>query len=224
MSARSYQQYCGLAAALDVLGERWTLLVLRELSLGPKRYRDLLDGLPGIGTNLLATRLRTLEQADVIRRTTLPPPAGVQVYELTQRGEQLRPALEGLAVWGLELLGGEVGDARMRPAWAGLCMRAGAPADAAARLAGPVAFEVAGEVFHVAAGDEGLVVRDGPSPVPPAARVRAALPDYLALATRAVAPSQAAARGEVEIEGDAAALDRLMEDFHLPVGPLPATR
>lgn len=217
MSARSYQQYCGLAAALDVLGERWTMLVLRELALGPKRYRDLVDALPGIGTNLLATRLKTLEEADVIRKATLPPPAGVQVYELTARGEQLRPALEGLALWGLQLLPDEIGERRMRPAWAASCMRAGAPAGTAQRLRGETfAFAVAGEEFHIAADGDEVVVRDGPAPVAPVVRVTSDLPTYLALATRAMTPRDAVAAGGATLDGDVARLDALLEDVHLP--------
>ena len=217
MSARSYQQYCGLAAALDVLGERWTMLVLRELALGPKRYRDLVDALPGIGTNLLATRLKTLEESAVIRKATLPPPAGVQVYELTARGEQLRPALEGLALWGLQLLPDEVGERKMRPAWAASCMRAGAPAGAAQRLRGKTfAFDVAGEEFHIATDGDDIVVRDGPPPVAPVVRVTSDLPTYLALATRGVTPAAAAGTSRLEVEGDITALDRLLADVHLP--------
>ncbi|MBJ7521959.1 MAG: transcriptional regulator [Solirubrobacteraceae bacterium] len=217
MSARSYEQYCGLAAALDVLGERWTMLVLRELALGPKRYRDLIDALPGIGTNLLATRLKTLEEAGVLRKATLPPPAGVQVYELTARGEQLRPALEGLALWGLQLLPDEVGERKMRPAWAASCMRAGAPVDAAQRLRGDAfAFDVAGEEFHIAADGDEIVVRDGPPPVAPIVRVTSDLPTYLALATRAITPAVAASTARLEVEGDVEALERLLADVHLP--------
>lgn len=217
MSARSYQQYCGLAAALDVLGERWTLLVLRELTLGPKRYRDLVDALPGIGTNLLAARLKTLEEAAVIRKATLPPPAAVQVYELAERGEQLRPALEGLALWGLQLLPDEIGERKMRPAWAAACMRAGAPADAAQRLRGETfAFDVAGEAFHIAAEGDDIVVRDGPPPVAPSVRVTSDLPTYLALATRAITPRDAVVAGGATLDGDVARLDALLADVHLP--------
>lgn len=216
MSARSYQQYCGLAVALDVLGERWTMLVLRELALGPKRYRDLIDALPGIGTNLLATRLKTLEAADVIRRTTLPPPAGVHVYELTARGDQLRPAIEGLALWGLQLLPEEIGDRAIRPAWAAGCMRAGAPPGAAQRLRGTYAFEVQGEEFHVAADGDELVVRDGPPPTAPDVRMTSDLPTYLALATRTITPQDAIAAGGLQLEGDPARFDALLADFHLP--------
>ena len=82
---RTYGQYCGLAQALDLVGERWALLVVRELVLGPKRFTDLLDGLPGIN-NILATRLRQLERAGVVARNRLPPPAASSVYELTEYG------------------------------------------------------------------------------------------------------------------------------------------
>src|SRR5438876_946675 len=81
--AKHYDQYCPVAHALDVVGDRWALLVVRELTKGPKRYTDLAEGLPGIGTNILAARLRDLETAGVITKKMLPPPAASRVYELT---------------------------------------------------------------------------------------------------------------------------------------------
>jgi DNA-binding HxlR family transcriptional regulator len=99
---RSYGQYCALAKALDVIGDRWTLLVVRELALrGPSRYTDLRDGLPGIATNLLADRLRTLEHAGVVTREQAPPPVATTLFTLTQRGEALRPVLHELGRWGI---------------------------------------------------------------------------------------------------------------------------
>src|SRR5215217_7201539 len=117
MSRRSYRQYCAMARALDVLGERWTLLIVRELLTGPKRFKDLLGGLPGIGTNLLAGRLKELEGEGLLRRTTLPPPAGSAVYELTGRGRDLEPVLMGLARWGVDLLGEPRPGEAFKPAW-----------------------------------------------------------------------------------------------------------
>lgn len=105
MAKRSYDEYCGLAVALDLLGERWTMLIVRELLMGPKRFTDLLGGLPGIGTGLLTQRLRELEEAEVIERAVLPPPAASTVYQLTADGEMLRPTLLGLTRWGLRRLG-----------------------------------------------------------------------------------------------------------------------
>jgi DNA-binding HxlR family transcriptional regulator len=85
-AVKSYGQWCSVAKALDVVGERWSLLLVRELFDGPKRYVDLLDGSPGISTDVLAARLRDLEEAGVVQRRTLPPPAASKVYELTDRG------------------------------------------------------------------------------------------------------------------------------------------
>src|SRR5437763_5559273 len=102
---RSYGEYCSLAKSLDVIGNRWTLLIVRELLFrGPSRYTDLRAGLPGIATNLLADRLRELEQAGVIARREAPPPIATTLFELTERGERLAPAMRELARWGLELM------------------------------------------------------------------------------------------------------------------------
>src|SRR5919106_2897508 len=108
---RGYGQYCAVASALDVVGERWTLLIVRDLFLGPKRYTDLRTGLPGIATDLLTARLRTLESAGLVRRRTLPRPAPATVYELTERGRLLGPVLRGLAQVGFTLLHEVPGDA-----------------------------------------------------------------------------------------------------------------
>lgn len=101
MTERSYSQYCGLAGALDLVGERWTLLIVRELMSGPKRYTDLADGLPGIGTSLLAKRLAKLENGGVIERRLLPPPTAATVYDLAPAGHELAAALVPLITWGL---------------------------------------------------------------------------------------------------------------------------
>jgi DNA-binding HxlR family transcriptional regulator len=94
-----------MAHALDLVGERWSLLVIRELMHGPKRYTDLVDALPGIGTNMLALRLRDLEANGIVARRTLPPPAASRIYELTDYGRDLRPAMRELALWGARSLG-----------------------------------------------------------------------------------------------------------------------
>jgi DNA-binding HxlR family transcriptional regulator len=97
---RTYGDRCGIARTLDIVGERWALLVVRELLLGPKRFTDLRAGLPNVGADMLSQRLRELEQAGVVRRRTLPPPAASRVYELTDRGRDLEPAILELARWG----------------------------------------------------------------------------------------------------------------------------
>src|SRR5580692_12706806 len=99
---RSYGEYCALAKTLDVVGDRWTLLVIRELAIrGACRYTDLRNGLPGIATNLLAERLRDLEQAGVVVREDAPPPIATNVFRLTPRGEELGPVLDALGRWGI---------------------------------------------------------------------------------------------------------------------------
>jgi DNA-binding HxlR family transcriptional regulator len=97
---RSYDDPCGIARALDLVGERWALLVVRELLLGPKRFTDLRAGLPHVGPDVLSQRLRELEQAGVLRRRTLAPPAASKVYELTPRGAGLEPVILALGRWG----------------------------------------------------------------------------------------------------------------------------
>src|ERR687896_1712982 len=100
MSEHRYQQYCALARALDVVGNRWTLLIVRELRPGPRRFTDLVDGLPGISRKLLTERLRDLERDGIITRRDLPPPAARQVYELTEDGRDLATAMAPLMAWG----------------------------------------------------------------------------------------------------------------------------
>ncbi len=115
---RSYREYCSLAKALDVVGERWTLLIVRELALrGACRYTDLRNGLPGIASNLLADRLRELEKAGVISREDAPPPIATTLFRLTPRGEQLRPVLDDLMRWGLPLMSEQTADDAVRSHW-----------------------------------------------------------------------------------------------------------
>jgi DNA-binding HxlR family transcriptional regulator len=115
--ARRYDRYCPMAHALDLVGERWALLVVLELMHGPKRYSDLADGLSGIGTNILAARLRRLEACGVVARRTLPPPAASRVYELTEYGRALRPAMRELALWGARSLGPPTAEDELFDGW-----------------------------------------------------------------------------------------------------------
>jgi DNA-binding HxlR family transcriptional regulator len=114
---KRYEQYCPVAHALDVVGDRWALLVVRELTEGPQRYTDLADGLPGIGTNILAARLRDLEAAGVVTKRTLPPPAASRVYELTDYGLELKPVIRELALWGARSLGPPTTEDELFPGW-----------------------------------------------------------------------------------------------------------
>ncbi|HEX4189744.1 MAG TPA: helix-turn-helix domain-containing protein [Marmoricola sp.] len=114
MSNKSYDQYCGIAAALDVVGDRWTILILRELSFGPQRFTDLRAGLPGIASNLLSERLRSLEEDGLVHQQELPAPAARMVYALTAEGRRIHPVLRSLAAFGLPFLDEPV-DGRVRP-------------------------------------------------------------------------------------------------------------
>ncbi len=114
---KRYDQYCPVAHALDLIGERWAFLIVRELMKGPRRYTDLAEHLPGIGTNILASRLRDLEGSGIVTKRTLPPPAASRVYELTEYGRALRPAMRELAMWGARSLGPPAGDEELFPGW-----------------------------------------------------------------------------------------------------------
>jgi DNA-binding HxlR family transcriptional regulator len=114
---KRYDQYCPVAHALDLVGERWALLIVRELIHGPKRYTDLAEHLPGIGTNILAARLRSLEDFGIVSKRTLPPPAASKVYELTEYGYGLRAAMRELALWGARSLGPPSDEEDLYPGW-----------------------------------------------------------------------------------------------------------
>jgi DNA-binding HxlR family transcriptional regulator len=211
---RSYAQNCGLARSLDLLGERWTLLIIRELARGPKRYGDLLAALEGIGTNLLAARLRSLQEAGVVEHVTLPAPAAVAAYALTPHGRTLEPILEDLALWGLPLVDARDPGGRTRAAWVAMAMRrqlerAGTPAPD-----GLYAFEIGDERFWLRVAGGRSELRDGAAPFTPDALMTAALEPFLRIA--------AGDRGldggdDVQVEGDAARLGELLETFRLPV-------
>jgi DNA-binding HxlR family transcriptional regulator len=115
--SRGYDQYCPIAHALGLVGERWSLLLVRELLHGPLRYTDLAARLPGCSTNMLAARLRALEEGGVIERDRLPPPAAAQVYRLTPYGDRLRPVMQALALWGARSLGPPTADFCPEPGW-----------------------------------------------------------------------------------------------------------
>src|SRR6185437_14124853 len=121
---RSYHEYCSVAKALDVVGERWTLLIVRELlTRGACRYTDLRAGLPGIATNLLATRLRELEEAGIVEREDAPPPVATTLFRLTPRGLALRPVLDALGRWGVPLMREAGEQDEFRAKWLALPVR-----------------------------------------------------------------------------------------------------
>jgi DNA-binding HxlR family transcriptional regulator/putative sterol carrier protein len=224
MSKRSYNQYCAVARALDLVGERWTLLVVRELLTGPKRFKDLLEGLPGIGTNLLTTRLKDLERYRVVHRVTLPPPAASKVYELTELGRSLEPVIATLGRWGLEFLGAPDQEDDLRPAWAMVAMRSALKQEAARGLQATYEFHIDEEAFHLRVTDGEVEALQGPA-VDPDLVLTGATQDFLALTAGQVEPAEVLDSGEIRLEGDQETLARCLEVLGLPLmlkAPLPA--
>lgn len=166
MERRSYGQYCPLALALDTIGERWTLLVVRELMFGPRRFTDLLRSLPGIGTNLLSKRLHDLEEGGIVAKRELPPPAASAVYELDARGLALLPAVQALAEWGMaslprDLEGRYLGVA---PTMGYMKMAFLAQGDSAAAKRLTCELRAGAEVFHAKVVDHRLQLAVGELP------------------------------------------------------------
>ena len=197
---RNYGQYCGLAAALDILGERWTLLIVRELLTGPCRYNELLANLPGIGTNLLADRLKFLTEVNVIRQRPQDG-AKTRMYELTEQGESLRAAVLDLARWGLGMLGAPEAEEFVRPRWRVLAVEA--MIDSA--QAGPdeqYEFRLDDEAFHIDVKDGKVKVRHGKAPVEPALVVRTDAVTFVEIGAGRLNPLEATLTRRVVMDGD----------------------
>jgi DNA-binding HxlR family transcriptional regulator len=205
---RSYRQYCAVAKALDVIGDRWTLLIVRELLLrGPCRYTDLQDGLPGIATNLLADRLRGLEDNGIVRREAAPPPVATTLFHLTPRGEQLRPALVELGRWGAPLMRRTSDDEAFRSHWLSLPTELFLADREPDRP--PITIEVRtdGEPMLIETADGEVHARGGSSEDPDAA-LAGPPPLIVGVLSGHLDLAAARARG-LEFEGDPKALDRL---------------
>ena len=217
---RSYDQYCAVARGLDVIGERWTLLIVRDLLLGPKRYKDLLVGLPGIGTNLLAHRLREMEEYGLVERTTLPPPLAVPVYRLTPTGEGLAPALSAIGRWGAQYLrsGPRKSDVMVPRAYF-IAMRGTFNPQAAADLHATYELHVNDLVFEVRIRDGGITTREAQASHPDATMTMD-VETLNALMFRLVRPAAALESGRVRIQGDPDALEKFVGvfGFHTAIG------
>lgn len=194
--AKRYEQYCPMAHALDLVGDRWALLVIRELMRGPKRYTDLVGRLPGIGTNILATRLRDLEHHGIIGRRTLPPPAASKVYELTEYGNGLRPMMRELALWGARSLGPPTDESEFFEGWLANALDSVVAEQAPT---GRFEFHVHDEVASIIDGE----VLDGPAPDPDVVVEGDPVGLYWLLVEGRL--------GDVAVRGDRALLDQLIE-------------
>ena len=168
---RSYHQFCGVARALDVVGERWTLLIVRELLLAPRRYGDLAEALPGITTNLLADRLKSLQNAGILHKTALPPPASAVLYALTDEGRALEPVVMALGTWGWRFMDRpRTGDA-VNIGWALLPLKRRFRGSSRAIA---VAIESKGASYSIRIGPNGVEVGEGRAPDPADLTLRAA--------------------------------------------------
>jgi DNA-binding HxlR family transcriptional regulator len=204
---RKFDQYCPMAHALSLIGERWSLLIVRDLLHGPKRYTDLAQCLPGIGTNILAARLRDLEAAGVVQKRRLPPPAASTVYELTQYGRELREPLYALARWGARTLGPPKSGDELYPEWGINGLPALFNAEQARGLTETYVLDVDGDVFTAQIINGSLAVSMGAAEGADLV-VEVDMDTFFALATGELELREAVAGGIARAEGDAAALDR----------------
>ncbi|MET7473228.1 helix-turn-helix domain-containing protein [Streptomyces sp. NPDC005648] len=206
---RSYDQYCSAARALDLVGDRWTLLIVRELLAGPRRYTDLHADLPGVSTDVLASRLKDMERDGLSSRRRLPPPGAAYVYELTSRGRELLPVLQALSIWGQ----GELDERRptdaLRAHWFALPLLRSLEA-----LAGEGIVEVRLEEgdFHLHVGaEDGPVYGDGPAAGDPDARLVMDAGTCTALCRGELGMPDAVREGRVTVTGDGTLAKALRE-------------
>ncbi|SFK43071.1 helix-turn-helix domain-containing protein [Cellulomonas sp. KH9] len=211
MAARDYGQYCGITRALELVGERWALLIVRDLLVGPRRYGELAAGLPRIPTNILATRLKELQEAGILRRA---PRSRVVVYELTPFGRELEPVVLALGAWGFKALGEPRDEQVLTPAALTMTLRT------AFRPA--VAVTLPPTAYAARVGADGLVVRvDGGTldVAPGDGTVDLAFtagPGLHRIISGELSPDRAVATGAVEVlHGPGSLLDRFATTFHL---------
>ena len=207
-----YQQYCALARTLDAIGDRWSLLIVRELRAGPRRFTDLVEGLPGISRKLLTDRLRDLEGDDVIRRRELPPPVARQVYELTDDGRDLASALGPLIAWGARRIGERGPSEFFHPRWPAVAMLALADRDAATGVSETYQYVVGDIAFHLVVEDGSIELHDGHAE-DAAVVVRTDADTWAEVASGSITTSAAISAGALSVEGDPRAWDRLRTIF-----------
>jgi len=218
---KDYEQTCGLARALDVVGERWSLLIVRELLLGPKRFTDLLEGLPGIPPSLLSARLKQMQAAEVIAKEVLPPPAASTVYLLTAAGAELETAVLALGRWGVQF------GRKPRPTD---ISRSGSLAIALRALFQPERGVGLHDAFELRLPDGpiGFTIDDGVLKIQrgPADNPRVVLSGKQTPVMRVLAgqlgPAEAVRRGDLRIQGDRRVLGRLVAVFTPHPSPRPA--
>jgi DNA-binding HxlR family transcriptional regulator/putative sterol carrier protein len=212
MARHLYQQYCALARALDVAGDRWTLLIVRELAPGARRFTDLIDGLPGVSRKLLTERLRMLERDGIVARTELPPPAARQVYGLTEDGHDLATAMAPLIAWGARRLGDRQAGESFRARWPAVGMAGLADREAAKGVKETYQYIVGDTAFHFTVDDGSIEAHDGRAE-DPSVVVTTDEQTWADIASGKTEASSAAATGALSVAGDPRAVKRLGKIF-----------
>lgn len=216
MRDRNYNQYCGIAYALDIVGERWTLLIVRELMAGPRRFKDLVDGLPTISTNLLSERLKSLEQQGVIGRRILPPPAASTVYELTALGQTLETMLIELGKWGSQFAPpSPEGVTVLRPGSYALTPKTFFRPEQAQGVNETYTWHIDDEVLEVRIAEGAILLQQGEARKADVVFHTDVL-TYLGLLRGQIPPDEAVLRGVIRVEGDSDALRRFVSMFGVP--------
>ncbi|WP_409238458.1 winged helix-turn-helix transcriptional regulator [Streptomyces sp. PA5.6] len=205
---RSYDQYCAAARGLDAVGDRWTLLIVRELLAGPRRYTDLHADLPGVSTDVLASRLKDMEQQGLSTRRKLPPPAAAYVYELTGRGRELLPVLQALAAWGAPALAERRPTDAVRAHWLALPLLGSL---AALDVEGVLEVRLDEGVFHVRTGAGGEGYGEGEAPEEPDARVALDAVTCAAVARGELTLGEGVRDGRIELTGEGVLAKTLRE-------------
>ncbi|NEC90143.1 helix-turn-helix domain-containing protein [Streptomyces sp. SID12501] len=210
---RSYDQYCSVARALDAVGDRWTLLIVRELLAGPRRYTDLHADLPGVSTDVLASRLKDMERDGLASRRRLPPPGAASVYELTGQGRRLLPVLQALGEWGAPELGERRATDAVRAHWFALPLLRGLDAvGGGVGGAGIVEVRLEEGEFHLYVGaEDGPVYGAGPAPEEPDARLSMDTGTCAAIGRGDVGVLDAVRDGRIEVTGEGTLAKALRE-------------
>ncbi|KOV86335.1 crotonobetainyl-CoA:carnitine CoA-transferase [Nocardia sp. NRRL S-836] len=203
---RDYGQFCGLAGGLNVVGERWTLLVVRELLIGPARFNDMMDNLAGIGPNLLADRLRTLVTHGVVEQAAVPGDGRGKLYRLTALGEELREPVLGLAKWGMGFLG-DAGTGVVRAEWGFLAVQSMIVRDRVPAVDEVYQFDVGEEVFTIEVR-AGQVTFSRAAAEAPTLRITCEPDTFIRIGARMLTPFDAIVTGAVKIEGPNEAIHR----------------
>jgi DNA-binding HxlR family transcriptional regulator len=217
MKSRTYGQFCGLARALEIVGERWVVLIVRDLLVAPKRFTDLHRGLPKIPTNVLTARLKELERAGVVRRRVLPRPASSVIYELTEYGAELEDVIVRLGRWGAKLLDEPRKDEIITEDSMVMAMRSTFHPEAARGLHAGYELHFGDIVIHACVNDGALEAAAGP--LPAADLIITAGPGIKELMAGTISPAEAIAIGCVHLTGDADLLKRFAQMFRIE--PMP---